>query len=227
MANVLIEESVLQGWADTIREKTGAIDAMLPTVMLTKTQEEWGASSGGGETVTLQDKTFTENGTYTADAGYTGLGTVVVDVASSGGDGEVDPVTTNFINLFNRTGDEITLPEGITQIPDDMFYNYQSLKHINLPDSLQRIGGYAFTYSGLKELIIPQNVRTIDHYGLSDTEFMQSVTFRGKPAGSISDTAFYSCESLRTVNVPWAEGEVANAPWGANNATINYNYTGV
>jgi hypothetical protein len=26
--------------------------------------------------------------------------------------------------------------------------------------------------------------------------------------------------------VPWAEGAVANAPWGATNATINYNYTG-
>ena len=29
---------------------------------------------------------------------------------------------------------------------------------------------------------------------------------------------------VKTVNVPWAEGAVASAPWGA--ATVNYNYTG-
>ena len=32
----------------------------------------------------LQDKTITENGTYQADSGYDGLGSVTVEVASSG-----------------------------------------------------------------------------------------------------------------------------------------------
>ena len=35
----------------------------------------------------LQDKTITENGTYTADSGYDGLGSVTVEVAGSGGGG--------------------------------------------------------------------------------------------------------------------------------------------
>ena len=44
---------------------------------------------------------------------------------------------------------------------------------------------------------------------------------------TIASTTFTSCANLTTINVPWAEaeGEVANAPWGATNATINYNYT--
>ena len=42
---------------------------------------------------------------------------------------------------------------------------------------------------------------------------------------SISYRAFSYCDNLTTINVPWSEGEVANAPWGATNATINYNYT--
>lgn len=47
-----------------------------------------GKVSGGGAVVepTLQDKTITENGTYTADSGYDGLGTVTVSVESSGVD---------------------------------------------------------------------------------------------------------------------------------------------
>ena len=49
------------------------------------------------------------------------------------------------------------------------------------------------------------------------------LTFQGTPE-TISKTAFSGCSNLTTINAPWAEGAVANAPWGATNATINYNY---
>lgn len=39
---------------------------------------------GSGEEINNQDKTVTENGQYTADEGYTGLGTVTVNVPSEG-----------------------------------------------------------------------------------------------------------------------------------------------
>lgn len=35
---------------------------------------------GSGVVIRNQNKTFTKNGTYKADSGYTGLGTVIVDV---------------------------------------------------------------------------------------------------------------------------------------------------
>ena len=38
-----------------------------------------------GTTINNQDKTITANGQYTADAGYTGLGTVTVNVPTGGG----------------------------------------------------------------------------------------------------------------------------------------------
>jgi hypothetical protein len=52
-----------------------------------------------------------------------------------------------------------------------------------------------------------------------------SLTFEGTPE-SIANAAFVACDNLTTINVPWAEGAVANAPWGATNATITYGYTG-
>lgn len=44
-------------------------------------QEE---SGGGGTVINNQDITITENGEYTAEEGYTGLGTVTVTVPSGG-----------------------------------------------------------------------------------------------------------------------------------------------
>lgn len=38
MANVLIEETILNGWANTIREKNGITDKMKPSVLLEKTK---------------------------------------------------------------------------------------------------------------------------------------------------------------------------------------------
>jgi hypothetical protein len=35
-----------------------------------------------------------------------------------------------------------------------------------------------------------------------------------------------NAREITTINVPWAQDAVANAPWGATNATINYNHVG-
>ena len=47
-----------------------------------------------------------------------------------------------------------------------------------------------------------------------------------KLANNCYEGMFQGCTNLKTINVPWVSGAVANAPWGATNATINYNYTG-
>ena len=41
---------------------------------------------------------------------------------------------------------------------------------------------------------------------------------------SIHTQVFDNNPNLTIINVPWLEGEIANAPWGTINATINYNY---
>ena len=82
MANVLGE--LFADIADAIREKTGETGSMKPA--------EFPSKIDAIETQTdpvLQDKTITENGTYTADSGFDGLGSVTVDVAGSGGGGSL------------------------------------------------------------------------------------------------------------------------------------------
>lgn len=53
---------------------------------------------------------------------------------------------------------------------------------------------------------------------------LASVAFKSTPT-TIAADAFTGCDALTAISVPWAEGAVAGAPWGATNATITYNYT--
>ena len=92
---------------------------------------------------------------------------------------------------------------GYKNIRDAAFYGCTSLALTSLPDGITSIGNNAFLVCT----------------GLT------SLTFMGTPS-SIGSNTFANCVNLTTINVPWAEGAVANAPWGALNATINYNYTG-
>ena len=120
----------------------------------------------------------------------------------------------------------VELPSGVNSIRDRAFSGCTRLKPFDLPASLSSIGQYAFTgCSAFTSVVIPAGVIQLHAYALSSNINLESVTFLGTP-NSIASSVFYFCNKLTTINVPWAEGEVANAPWGATNATINYNYTG-
>lgn len=73
-------------------------------------------------------------------------------------------------------------------------------------------------------VVIPKGVSLVGSEAFGNCYSLTEVTFKGTPA-TVTFNSFSGCESLTTINVPWAEGGVASAPWGAKNATINYNYT--
>lgn len=119
----------------------------------------------------------------------------------------------------------IDMPE-VTTIQASAFYSCGDLALTELPPKLSRIMGSAFeNCSSLAITHIPASVVAIVGSAFKNCSGLTSITFKGKP-NSIASTAFSGCTNLTTINVPWADGAVKNAPWGATNATINYNYTG-
>ena len=119
-----------------------------------------------------------------------------------------------------------SLPSGITSIGVNAFQGCNNLALTSLPSGLTSIGDYVFTTCpNLALTSLPSGITSIGDYAFRKCTGLTSITFTGKPT-TISSAAFEECTNLTTINVPWAEGEVANAPWGATNATINYNYTG-
>lgn len=62
---------------------------------------------------------------------------------------------------------KITLPEGITNLGSGCFYNCVMLEEIQLPESLTGMNDYAFFNCGsLRSLKIPENVTTIGDYAM-------------------------------------------------------------
>lgn len=122
--------------------------------------------------------------------------------------------------------EKITFPESITYISSYCCNNCPRLKEVVFPETLERIGEYAFEacYELLPDLVIPSGVTSISSRAFASCPSLTTVTFKGTPS-FIADNVFLN-SGVTTINVPWGEGEQANCPWGATNATINYNYTG-
>lgn len=139
----------------------------------------------------------------------------------------------------------LSLP-GTISVSKYMCYQCYGLTSVDLP-SVEYIGTCAFSgcdkltsinapktytiesqaFDGCKLLTsftMSTNITTIEDNIFLNCDNLTTVTFKGTPT-SINRYALHGA-AITTINVPWAEGAVANAPWGATNATINYNYTG-
>ena len=75
----------------------------------------------------------------------------------------------------------------------------------------------------MTELILGPNVASLGSNMINGCKMLTKIEIHSKPT-KINSQAFYNCPSLTDIYVPWAEGEVANAPWSAGGATIHYEY---
>lgn len=135
---------------------------------------------------------------------------------------------------------------AISKIGDYAFYGATNLKEIDFSENTGgvTISQYAFGNCGLTTPTVEQvyKVDTNAFNGCPMTEITLNAevisynTFAGcdsltvirfvRDTMTIDGNAFYGVRGIVTdIYVPWAEGTVANAPWGATNATIHYNTT--
>lgn len=134
---------------------------------------------------------------------------------------------------------EVSLPEGMTEIPNEMFKECSALSEIKIPSTVKKIGiwafkdctsltsasvqnilnqveelaGGAFTNTGVTEITIPANIKTLGSYqdeksfgkpyhgAFTHCSSLKSVTIaEGK--GVMGRSLFFSCESLENVSLP-------------------------
>ena len=187
------------------------------------------AGGGGGAIEPYTEETYDSNGNLISAVMHghkNGRNKAFYECSSLSSVTIANSVTSSGENAFYRCGiTSVTIPDSVISI-EAYAFQYSSLVSVIIGNSVTSIGGSAFhNCSSLKSVTIPDSVTSIRSNTFKSCANLTSVTFNGTP-NSIASNAFNSCAKLTTINVPWAEGAKPFAPWGATNATINYNYTG-
>lgn len=202
----LVQDASLTYVANAIRAKTGGTDQLtFPSGFVAAIE---GITTGGGATEPYIEETF--------DVDQNLIGVVL--------HGYTWIRPSAFYNCSNLI--LTSLPSEITKINNYAFSGCASLALAELPSGVTNIGNGTFRFcANLTLTSLPSRLAFINQYAFKGCTGLTSITFEGTPT-LIASNAFDGCTNLTSIKVPWAEGAVANAPWGATNATITYNYTG-
>lgn len=110
--------------------------------------------------------------------------------------------TQKWVEYFNRTLTEFTVPEGVTSIYNYSFTRCTSLTSITLPDTLKTIGQYTFAgCSSLTGITLPDSVTSIERYTFNDCINLTSVVIPDSLT-SIGTYSFKNCSSLTGITIP-------------------------
>ncbi len=103
------------------------------------------------------------------------------------------------VDFAGGTSKIIVLPETVKAINPRTFLGHVNLENIFLNEGLEQIYEYAFgNCPNLASLRLPSTIKLIHANAFANS-------------------------SLEDIYVPWSEGDVPNAPWGADDAIIHYN----
>lgn len=131
---------------------------------------------------------------------------------------------SDLIALIDRSITEIVVPEGVTTIGSYAFGYCGKLTSITITEGVTSISGSGiYQCNALKELVFPKSLDKLNSKAINSNSSLTSITFLGTPT-SMMNNSIANCTALTDIYVPWAEGEVDNAPWGATDATIHYGF---
>ncbi len=148
----------------------------------------------------------------------TSIGEQALSICSNLIEINVDIENKNYLSeegvLFNKEKTELIqypvnnertsyiIPEGVTSIGENAFYNCSNLTSISIPEGVTSIGDETFAHcSKLTSIGIPEGVTSIGDSAFSNCERLTSISI---PEGvtSIGDRAFSSCGSLTSISIP-------------------------
>ena len=147
----------------------------------------------------LGTKNINVNGIYNAtDEGLDGYSSVEV---STSGDPELE---ASFISLLDDTlaANVTKLPNGITSLGNNAFYNRSRLSLTSLPEAITKIGSYTFyNCSNLSLTSLPEGITEMGSYAFYGCSKL-SLTTLPKNLKSIAADLFYNCSSLKISSLP-------------------------
>jgi hypothetical protein len=141
---------------------------------------------------------YTTIGDAITITGYTGSGGVVVIPPNING----LSVTSIGEEAFIQTSlTSVTIPNSVTGIGVNAFYDCTSLTNVTIGDGVTNIGAGAFSDAALTGVTIPNSVTSIGESAFGACFGLASVTI-GNGVTSIGSNAFSGCDQLTSVTIP-------------------------
>lgn len=118
----------------------------------------------------------------------------------------------------------VILPEGITEIGEWAFYGPQEMTSIQLPATLKTIGAHAFQFygvpdyeEGLLSINIPDSVEDIGEYAFYGNQYLSFVKL-SKNISKIEPYTFLDC-GLESITIPEGVTEIGEGAFRQNHLT--------
>ena len=103
----------------------------------------------------------------------------------------------------------VSLPEGLTKIGIDAFFECTALTEVTIPGSVREIGDNAFyDCTGLKKVTISEGVETICGDAFTNCKALTELTIPGS-VKSVNEGAFVNCYNLKTLTIQKGVGKIS------------------
>jgi hypothetical protein len=117
-------------------------------------------------------------------------------------EGQALIIDGRLVAVVNKGLSEYSVPEGVTEIGSEVFFERGSLKKIRLPESLTVIRDCAFWgCSEIKSISIPKGVTKIERLAFLSCTSLEKISIC-EGITEIGDRAFEDCKSLREIYLP-------------------------
>ena len=100
---------------------------------------------------------------------------------------------------FRSQINRVVIESGVTTVGSDAFSNCDNLTAAELPGTLTAIGDYAFAWSGIAEITIPDGVVTIGAGAFQETKLVDVVI--PDSVTTIGESAFRYCWDMKTLHL--------------------------
>lgn len=122
---------------------------------------------------------------------------------------------------YGTNKDPILIVPDYKETIDTAEYSNGNMKIVVLPQTIINIGTRGFDQcTNLETIFIPNGVEIISGFAFRGCTKLNNIRL---PASIKVINSLAFSDSVQHIFVPWNEGSVDGAPWGATNAMIHYN----
>ncbi len=132
------------------------------------------------------------------------------------------------LTAYNGLGGDVVIPDGVTEIGEEVFMNCYAMTSVTIPDSVTKIGVRSFyNCTAIKEVVIPEGVQQLCYKAFTKCSSLASVSLPDSLRWFEQWGVFTECPNLKTagpssdydISFAWTNEIPGSAFYGCSSLT--------